>query len=169
MRRFYTAAVALLFSFSCNAMATNSLNVDSVINSISRGDHKALNDVPLLTEKISIEKSNDLRKALSHSLIISTPETLDALNIIDKNISEKGHSFLRDKFGTDSICSYVIDSNKYDRESFFKYYSKAKVNLEQTGDKGKSCLDLMNSSIEEIIYEEKQGKIKWGVDKYVFD
>jgi len=106
---------------------------------------------------------------LSHSLIISTPETLDALNVIDKNISEKGHSFLRDKFGTDSICSYVIDSNKYDRESFFKYYSKARLNLEKIGGKGKSCLDLMNSSVEEITNEEKQGKMKWGVDKYVFD
>lgn len=169
MRHFSTATVALLFSFPCNAMTTNYLNVDNVINSISRGDHKALNEVPLLTEKISIERSNALRNALSHSLIISTAETLDALNIIDKNIAEKGHSFLRDKFGTDSICSYVIDSNKYDRESFFKYYSKAKVNLEQNGDKGKSCLDLMNSSIAEIIYEEKQGKMKWGVEKYGFD
>lgn len=169
MRRFNTATLALLFSFASHAMATNPLNLDIVINSVSRGDHKALNDVPSLTEKISIEKSNDLRNALSHSLIISTPETLDALNVIDKNISEKGHSFLRDKFGTDSICSYVIDSNKYDRESFFKYYSKARLNLEKIGGKGNSCLDLMNSSVEEITNEEKQGKMKWGVDKYVFD
>lgn len=167
MRCFHSAIVALLFSFSCNAMTANHL--DNLINSISKGEHNALYDAPSLTEKISIEKSNDLRNALSRSLIISTSETLDVLNVIDEDISEKGHSFLRDKFGTNSICSYIIDSNKYDRESFFKYYSQAKEKLEKTGGKGKYCLDLMNSSIEEIIYEEKQGKMKWGVEKYVFD
>lgn len=150
-------------------MAASYLNIDNLINSISRGDHNALNDLPSLTEKISIEKSNDLRNALSRSLIISTSETLDILNAIDKYTSEKGHSFLRDKFGTDSICSYIIDSNKYDRESFFKYYLLAKEKLEKTSNKGKYCIDLMNSSIEEIIFEEKQGKMKWGVEKYVFD
>lgn len=169
MRRFYIATVALLFSFGCNAMATVTLNIDGVISGVNKGDPKSLKDVPLLIDKISIEKSNDLRNALAHSLIISTPETLDALNLIDKDISEKGHSFLRDKFGTDSICSYVIDSNEYDRESFLKFYSKARLNLEKTGEKGKPCLDLMDSSVEEIIYEEKQGKMKWGVEKYAFD
>ncbi|HGB1662182.1 TPA: hypothetical protein ACIUGH_004577, partial [Salmonella enterica subsp. enterica serovar Saintpaul] len=112
MRRFYIAITALLFSFSCNAMANVPLNIDSVIGGVNKGDHKALKDVPSLTDKISIENSNDLRNALSHSLIISTPETLDALYSIDKDISKKGHSSLIDKFGTDSICAYVIDSNK---------------------------------------------------------
>ncbi len=169
MRCFHTATVTLVFSCACNAMATNYLNVDSIINSVDKGDHNALNDVPLLTGNISTEKSNALRNALTHSLIISTPETLDALNSVDKLIVLNGHSPVRDKFGTDSVCSYVIDSNKYDKESFMTYYSIARLHLEKTGDKGKSCLDLMSSSIEETIYQDKQGKMKWGVEKYGFD
>ncbi|EGD4912291.1 hypothetical protein IBG10_004694 [Salmonella enterica] len=150
-------------------MASNVLDADSIIKGVNNGNEQALHNVPMLIEKIDVGKSNDLKNAITHSLIISTSQTLDLLNIIDEDISKNGHSSLRDKFGTDSICAYVIDSNKYDRESFFKYYSTAKLKLEKAGIKGKPCLDLMTSSVEETIYEEKQGKMKWGIEKYVFD
>ena len=169
MRRVTCGTVALLCSLTSSTMAANACDIDIVINNVSRGDYQALDDVPLLTEKISIEKSNSLRDALTHSLIISPSETLDALKEIDNTIAQKGHDFVRDKFGTEAICSYVIDSNKYDRESFFKYYERASSNLKKIGTGAKSCLRLMDASVEEVVYEEKMGKMKWGNAKYAFD
>lgn len=169
MRRVTGGTVVLLCSLARCTMAANPCDIDIVINNVSRGDYQALGDVPLLTEKISIEKSNSLRDALTHSLIISPSETLNALKVVDNTIAQKGHNFLRDKFGTEAICSYVIDSNKYDRKSFFKYYERARLNLKKIGKGARPCLQLMDDSVGEVIYEEKAGKMKWGDEKYIFD
>ncbi|KAB8306709.1 hypothetical protein EH228_17240 [Erwinia endophytica] len=132
------------------------------------GDRKWLRTVPRVSEYIPSNKSNELRDALSLSIIKSPSETINVLNEIDKVISDKGHSMPRDKFGSDSVCLTMIDINRYDRESFFKYYHLAESSLKRTGVKGKHCLDIMNSYVEEIKYEEKERKMKWGSEKYIY-
>lgn len=166
----------LLFSGICDAMTSVKKidntpvksDFDTFIKGVNNGDENWLNSVPAASDKIKIEQSNDLRNALIHSLIISPSKTLDALNEIDKIIAIKGHSFIIDKFGTDSVCSYIINSNEYDKYSFFEYYKIAKLKLEKTKDKGKSCLELMKSSVGETIHEENNGAITWGKKKYSF-
>lgn len=160
----------LLYIVTCNAQVNKADKgaFKDFINCVTDGDDSCLKETPKYAWRLNFEQSISLRDALAHSLIKSPESTIDTLKIIDKETSQRGHSAIIDNYGTDIVCSYMIDSNKYSKESFFKYYSIAKSKLEKTGDKGKTCLDIMNSSVEETIYEEKMGKMKWGSEKYNF-
>jgi len=160
----------LIYISTCSATVKGSSSDDfkKIITCVSDGNTSCLNDIPDKIHDLNFVESIMLRDAFAHSLLISPSLTLDTLNRIDRDVAKTGDSFIRDNYGADIVCSYMIDSNKYDRESFFKYYSIVKSNLKKTGSKGKSCLDLMNASVEEINYEERMDKMKWGDKKYPF-
>lgn len=162
--------IPLIYIGVCHASTDISSESDfkKLILCVNNGNNVCLEKITHHTKRLNFEQSIILRDTLAHSLIKSPSATIDVLNSIDKETTRTGHSFIRDNYGTDIVCAYMINSNKYDRESFFKYYSIAKNKLEKTGGKGKTCLDMMKSSVEETIYEEKRGKMKWGKEKYPF-
>ncbi len=147
---------------------TEKRELNSVIDCVASGEHTCIDTSLNTAESLTLKDSIRLRKALAHSLITHTNNTLVFFAEVDKRIAERGHSAIRDNAGTDSVCAYMVDSSKYDRVSFFKYYFIAKTKLEKTGAKGKACLELMDASVEEIIYEEKAGKMIWGNSQYPF-
>ncbi len=149
-------------------LLSNPQNFNELLEGVRNGDKDSLKVVPNIVEYVRAEQSNSLRDVLIHSLLYLSDETLTTLQAIDKEIIKNGHSLVRDKFGTDSVCAYMINTEKYDRESFFKYYSKAKENIIKSGARGERCLELMNSSVDETLYEEKNGRLKWGEEKYAF-
>ncbi|WP_213992565.1 hypothetical protein [Sodalis sp. dw_96] len=149
-------------------LLSNRQNFLELIEGVHEADKEWLMVVPNIVGYVSAEQSNSLRDALIHSLLFSTNESLTALHAIDKEIIKYGHSSVRDKLGTDSVCAYMINTEKYDRKSFFGYYLKAKENLIKSGVRGKNCLELMDSSVEETLYEEKIGCLTWGKEKYAF-
>ncbi|XBS70103.1 hypothetical protein ABK905_02040 [Acerihabitans sp. KWT182] len=147
---------------------SNSDVFDEFIEAIRNGDKNELIIVPHIVEVIKVEQINRLRDALIHSLLISTTDTLNVLKGIDNKINEEGYSSFKDNFGTNSVCAYLINTDQYDRNSFFEYYAKVKLKLLQSGRQGNDCLDLMNSPIAETLYEEKNGRLKWGTETYLF-
>lgn len=143
-------------------------NFHLIVDGINNGEKKWLYTVPAIADVIEPEQSNLIMNALIHSLIISPSDTLDVLKKMDEETLKKGHSLIRDKFGTGTICTYMVNTDEYDRQSFFSYYSQAQIKLEPLGEKGKECLELMNASVEETIYDEAHGKLIWGNKEYPF-
>jgi len=171
MRKFYFLfVIPLIYINACTSTVkkANETDFNGFITCVRDGDNACLKVLPDNVRGLNFEQSIMLRDALVNSLIKSPESTIDALNRIDKETAKTGHSFVKDNYGSDIVCAYMIDSNRYDRRSFFKYYFIAKSKIEKTGAKGKSCLEIMNSSVEETLQEEKLGKMKWGNETYPF-
>ncbi|WP_146000951.1 hypothetical protein [Chimaeribacter californicus] len=144
-------------------------NWPALIEQVTRGDPETLKTLPEKVFAFGLTLDGDHTSQLNHALrlalIKATPQTLDALSIIDHHQAGK-HTALIQRFNTDSMCTLSVGFY-YDKPSAFRYYQKATQVLKNSKYKNSQhCLWLMSKTMEAFNEEEQHGGIKWGTRFY---
>ncbi len=140
-----------------------------LIEQVTRGDPGALKTLPENVFSFGLTLGGDPTSQLNHALrlalIKATPQTLDALSIIDHHQAGKQTALIQ-RFNTDSVCTLSVGFY-YDKPSAFRYYHKATHVLKTSTHKNSQhCLGLMRKTMEEFGYKEQRGTMKWGTRFY---
>ena len=139
------------------------------VSKISGGDKASINLAASLSGKVNHWQSVALRDALVNSLLSAPVETLEALRVIDVYVNKQRQDSDTDRMGTESVCATLPDPFVYNKSSFLEYAKRANKTLKETGKAGELCLSLVNGVVDEVLNDEKRGRIKWGAENYSFN
>jgi len=141
----------------------------TLIEQVTRGDPETLKSLPenLFSFGLTLDgdHTSQLNHALRLALIKATPQTLDALSIIDHHQAGKQTALIQ-RFNTDSVCTLSVGFY-YDKPSAFRYYQKATQALKTSKHKNSQpCLWRMREAMAAFNDEEQRGTMKWGTRFY---
>jgi len=148
---------------------TNQHCFNMFVSGVSEGDKVCIAFTPALSGKINSVQSIALRDALVNALLSAPAETLETLNKIDSYISQQDEDSDTDRIGSNSVCATLPDPVVYNKPSFLEYAERANKSLKATGQQGVQCLSLVNGVVDEVLNDEKRGRVKWGLRSYSFD
>ena len=128
-----------------------------IVSKVGRGDAGWIATIPWLKEISDEARRTALIDAAQIGLIHNPKAMLEVLDSIDR-MSEAGKT---EFFDTDNICfGLLADISK---SSYLRFYSATKKALSAEGESAKNCLKVLESVHDEILVDDRNGTIKWGI------